>query len=245
VTVLRTCALACALLALAACARGDGEYARTTRQSPPASASASPASPAPVVAPSAADTARARSRFTNPDVDPQWIPVTFPAADDERQRLTTLDGVLTITADSTGGEIPISTDFHVLVDGHEIQVEVDRVIDLGIYASRQDFAPSPEETSGTLVVLESSFEANTCPARYYVLLMMMGKPPLLSKPFGNCGDAPAVTLTDHALRMRFPGFYTTWQSMQRGFREPPGEAYEYRGGEMVKLSPREHQGRGR
>lgn len=88
-----------------------------------------------------------------------------------------------------------------------------------------------------MVILDAGAYGNTCPGMFRILMMRFGKPPLLTDPFGNCSEMPEVSTAGGRLRMRFPGFYTYWQSRQPGFREPPDELYEYRGSEMVKLSP--------
>jgi len=124
------------LLLAAACSRPDAG-----RERPPA-ATAAPelaAAPArPSGEPSAADTAAARARITNPDVDTAWVELRFPGRHVERQRLSTLDGTMTITADSIGGEIPVESTYHLAVNGHEILAE-EQVIDLGVYVSLRDY----------------------------------------------------------------------------------------------------------
>ncbi|HEX8905853.1 MAG TPA: hypothetical protein VF771_13465 [Longimicrobiaceae bacterium] len=232
--------LACAALLLAAaCSCPDAGRERTV-----ATAVREPSAPARMASdePTAADSAAERVRTTgpgyNPNVDTAWVELRFPRRNVERQRLSTLNGTMTITADSIGGEIPVESTYHLAVNGREILAE-EQLIDLGVYLSLQDYhvrAGGFDET-GTVVILDQGAYGNTCPGTFRILMMRFGSPPLLTEPFGNCSEMPEVSTAGDRLRMRFPGFYTFWQSRQPGFREPPEEVYEYRGREMVKLPP--------
>jgi hypothetical protein len=229
-------------LLLAACARADAPPPPRASESAAALARTSPSGE-----PSAADSAAARARITgpgyNPDVDTAWVELRFARRNVERQRLSTLDGTMTITADSVGGEIPVESTHHLAVNGREILAE-EQVIDLGVYLSLQSYHVQAGgfNESGAVVVLDAGAYGNTCPAKFRILMMRFGHPPLLTEPFGNCSEMPEVTTAGGRLRMRFPGFYTYWQSRQPGFRAPPGELYEFRGTEMVKLSPASTEG---
>jgi len=234
--------LAAGLLA-AGCSRPDAARERATA-APDTSAAVARTSPS--GEPTAADSAAARARITapgyNPDVDTAWVELRFTRHNVERQRLSTLDGTMTITADRVG-EVPMESTYHLAVNGREILAE-EQLIDLGVYLAMKDYEVNAGglHDSGAVVVLDASAYGNTCPAKFRVLMMRFGRPPLLTEPFGNCSEMPEVTTAGGRLRMRFPGFYTYWQSRQPGFRAPPDELYEYRGTEMVKLSPRADEG---
>ncbi|HSU14553.1 hypothetical protein [Longimicrobium sp.] len=233
---LSSLAVFAALLLASACPRPDAGRARApAKDAPPARS----ATPAPVSRePTAADSAAARARILNPGVDTAWVEPRFARRNVERQRLSTLDGTMTITADSIGGEIPVESTYHLAVNGREILAE-EQIIDLGVYQFLQSYhaqAGSFNE-SGAVAVLDASAYGNTCPAMFRVLMMRFGRPPLLTPRFGNCSESPQILRSGGRLRMRFPGFYTYWQSRQSGFRAPPDELYDYRGTEMVKLSP--------
>jgi hypothetical protein len=142
-------------------------------------------------------------------------------------RLVTEDGTLTVTRGATEGGY-VDRDYTVSVDGKPIISDILAMV-VNVYA----LVP-PTASHGTLVVLAYEDGGNACEELYYVVEMRRGRPPRATDQFGTCSLARVLT-TGGRLRVETGPYVTHWMMSEPGFRMPPGEAYEYRAGRMVRV----------
>jgi hypothetical protein len=201
-----------------------GKESATARPAPPAVASTAPSAPAAATEPASA-AADSSAELEDPDGRPRL-----------RQKLTSFDGVVVITADTAeDGSVPAFTTFHVDVDGREV---------LSTPGSRLDvhaLIPEPRSEGGTLVLLESQDGGNACEMLFHLLRLRNGQRPWVSPEFGTCAG-PEITTTGDRVRLRFEPSAPHWAQREPGFRMPPGQVWEYRAGRLRKTGTfRVHQ----
>ncbi|HSU14554.1 hypothetical protein [Longimicrobium sp.] len=145
-----------------------------------------------------------------------------------RGRLATPDGVLEITRGATEGG-NVSHHNTVAVDGRTVLTE-----EFGL--TMEVYALVPRTAAhGTLAVLLREDGGNACEALFRVVEMRLHRPPRLTEEFGSCAAAPTLVTRDGGVRLEFAPYWTHWQEAEPGFRRPPGQAYEYRAGRMVRV----------
>jgi len=158
-----------------------------------------------------------------------WLPAWAEARSRVGGRLSTPDGVLDITNVPTEDGLP-ANDHSVLVDG-------DTVVKEQFALTMRVYAVVPRTGAhGTLVVIDYADGGTACEALFRVIELRRGRPPRVTDEFGNCGGGPEVITRNGVLRLEFAPYWHLWNEREPGFRRPPGYAYEYRGGTVVRAT---------
>lgn len=157
-----------------------------------------------------------------------WQPAWAESRSRVAGRLSTPDGVLEIANEPTDDDRPANT--------HSVLVDGDTVVNEQFSMTMRVYAVVPRTGAhGTLVVIDYADGGTACEALYRVIELRRGRRPHVTDEFGNCGGGPEVITRNGVLRLEFAPYWHLWNEKEPGFRRPPGYAYEYRGGTMVRV----------
>jgi len=98
----------------------------------------------------------------------------------------------------------------------------------------------PNLSQGEVAVVSLNSGGNACPAQFRVVRVVAADKVEVSDEFGDCADAPTITLKqlpEEELTFGFPGYYQLWQSREPGFRRPPPSTWVYKKGVLRELKP--------
>jgi hypothetical protein len=97
-----------------------------------------------------------------------------------------------------------------------------------------------ELESGEVVVMWASEGGTACPAQFRVIRVVGEGKVTVTEEFGDCGDAPTITLQlipEEEITFRFQGYYRLSQESEPGFRKPPSTTWVYKRGVIRELKP--------
>lgn len=97
-----------------------------------------------------------------------------------------------------------------------------------------------ELETGEVVVMWASEGGSACPAQFRLIRVVGEGKVTLTEEFGDCGDAPTITLQlipEEEISFRFPGYYRLSQQDEPGFRRPPPTTWVYKKGVLRELKP--------
>lgn len=97
--------------------------------------------------------------------------------------------------------------------------------------------------SGELVVMSVGSGGSACPAQFQIIRVEETGRVSVTDEFGDCGDAPTVTLQllpDEELTLRFQGYYRLSEEQEPGFQKPPPSTWVYKKGVLTELKPASH-----
>ncbi len=106
------------------------------------------------------------------------------------------------------------------------------------YVHFEAFFPNLSEGQVALVSFNSGGSA--CPAQFRLVRVVSPDKVDVSEEFGDCSDAPTVTLKqlpEEEIAVGFPGYYQLRQSREPGFRRPPPSTWVYKKGVLRELKP--------
>lgn len=93
---------------------------------------------------------------------------------------------------------------------------------------------------GEAVVMSLGSGGSGCPEMFQIVRVDESGRASLTEEFGDCSDAPNITLQllpDEQIQLRFPGYYRLSQESEPGFRRPPPTTWVYRKGLLRELKP--------
>lgn len=93
---------------------------------------------------------------------------------------------------------------------------------------------------GEAVVMSLGSGGSGCPEMFQIVRVEESGKVSLTEEFGDCSDAPTITLQllpDEQLSLRFPGYYRLSQANEPGFRKPPPTTWVYSKGVLRELKP--------
>ena len=94
-------------------------------------------------------------------------------------------------------------------------------------------------SSGELIVMSVSEGGTACPAQFQIVRVEGPGKVSVTDEFGDCGDAPTITLQlipDEQVTLRFQGYYQLNQAQEPGFQKPPPTTWVYKKGVLRQLN---------
>lgn len=98
----------------------------------------------------------------------------------------------------------------------------------------------PNLSQGEVALVSFNSGGTACPAQFRVVRVVSADRVEVSEEFGDCADAPTITLKqlpEEELTFGFPGYYRLSQQDEPGFRKPPPTTWVYRKGVLRELKP--------
>ena len=157
-----------------------------------------------------------------------------PARAQEGQKGETVDSVQT-----GAGALALVRTGEPVDLGMELRLNNKKVLDVeAMYAGFK--AHFRELETGEVVVMWASEGGSACPAQFRVIRVVGEGKVSATEEFGDCGDAPTITLQlipEEEISFRFQGYYRLSQQSEPGFRKPPPTTWVYRKGVLRELKP--------
>ena len=161
----------------------------------------------------------------------------LPAQETTVESLLTNAGTLAIVR--IGDETDLNMELRL--DGRKVY-EIKDNMTAGFVAQFRTYS------SGEIIVMTVGSGGTACPAQFQIVRVEGPGKVSVTDEFGDCGDAPTITLQqlpEDQITLRFQGYYQLNQAQEPGFQKPPPTTWVYKKGVLKQLNPATPKARGR